>query len=292
MTYNDIEKAKIYTLIVNDSGYTQSLLYGLHGVSFLIDVETKKERKRILFDTGQSAEPILHNMKILGLDPQTIDMIFLSHCHYDHTKGLVGMLKAIKKDNIPIIAHPDIFRECMDLDSSIKIKGITNENSEKKIREEGGHLLLVDSPFSLMDGVISTGEIEDRYDFEDVSSNKYTIENGNIVEDRTPDDMSLILKFSNGIVVVSGCSHAGIVSIVRKAVKVTDKSNVKGVIGGFHLLNSNMERIETTKNKFQEFGVKKVYAGHCTGLRAESTFQKNWKENFEKLQCGKIFEFS
>ncbi|MFW6040550.1 MAG: MBL fold metallo-hydrolase [Thermoplasmatota archaeon] len=290
MSKNVLQGAKIYTLVVDDSGYSNNL-YAQHGVSFLIDVKINDENKRILFDVSQSAEPILHNMDILNLDPKTIDMIFLSHCHYDHTKGLVGMLKAIDSNNIPIIAHPDIFRECITLGPNIENKGITEENSKEKIEEQGGNLLLIKSASPLMEGVMSTGEIENRYDFEDVGINQYTIKNGDLVKDDAPDDMSLILRFSDGIVVVSGCSHAGIAGIVKKAMEVTDESKVKAVTGGFHLLDAEAKRIEKTVDKFQEFGVEKVCAGHCTGLSAECTFKRNWKENFEKLSCGKVFEF-
>ena len=114
---------------------------------------------------------------------------------------------------------------------------------------------------------------------------------GELVEDEALDDMSLVLQFSDNIVVISGCSHAGISRIIRKSVKVTGESDIRAVIGGFHLLNADEERIEKTKDEFKEFDVEKIHAGHCTGLRAECTFQKNWGTDFEKLRCGKIFKF-
>ncbi|MEA1964365.1 MAG: MBL fold metallo-hydrolase, partial [Candidatus Aerophobetes bacterium] len=102
------ESVKIYTLLEDYAGYETSF-YAQHGISFLIDVKNKSLSKRILFDVGQSATPILHNMELLGINPNTIDMIFLSHCHYDHTGGLVEILKSVK-EGVPIVAHPDIFR--------------------------------------------------------------------------------------------------------------------------------------------------------------------------------------
>lgn len=91
-----VKSVTIYTLLDDYAGYETSF-YAQHGASFLIDAEAKDVEKKILFDVGQSAQPILHNMKILNIDPKAIDMIFLSHNHYDHTGGLVDILKAVEK---------------------------------------------------------------------------------------------------------------------------------------------------------------------------------------------------
>jgi len=291
MELGTAKKAKVYTLLEDYAGYNTSF-YAQHGLSFLIEVELEEMKKRVLFDTGQSADPVLHNMKLLGLDPKTIDMIFLSHCHYDHTKGLVGILKEIGKKDIPIVAHPTIFRPHVVLAPYLKPIGMIEENTKKGVEKYGGKFFLTKVPFPLVNGIISTGEIDVRENFEkEVETKLYTIKELEICKDKMVDDMSLILKLDDGIVVISGCSHTGIVSITKKAVEITGESNIKAIIGGFHLIDARKERIDETIKKLSEMNVEKIYTGHCTGFLAECEFKKIWKDNFEKLHSGKIIEF-
>lgn len=289
MKWGKVRNVTIYTLIENTARHSTEL-YGQHGISFLLDIKTANTKKRILFDTGQDAKPILHNMNEMNLNSQNIDMIFLSHCHYDHTGGLVGMLKAIDKDNVPIIAHPTIFRQHFYLKPSLKEKGITAENSREKIENQGGKLFLTKAPFSLLEGVISTGEITNRTKFEPVNMDVYTIKNDELKKDKIQDDMSLILRFPNKIVILAGCSHAGIVGITKKAQMLFEKNNIYAVIGGFHLLNASNKRITKTTDALQDMGVEKIYTGHCTGLKAQAEFMKKWGQDFEQLQAGKVIQ--
>ncbi len=291
MDIGKADRVSIYTIIEDYAGY-DTPFYAQHGICFLLEIVSKEIKKRILFDTGQSAEPILYNMKILGIDPKTIDMIFLSHCHYDHTQGLVGILKEIKKTDIPIVAHPEIFRSNFVLSPSKRQIGMLEENTRENIEKNGGKLVLASDPFQLMNGVLSTGEIRNRIEFEeDRSAVFYTLKNQKICKDNMSDDMSLILKLSDGIVVVSGCSHAGIVSITSKARKLTRNSEIKAIIGGFHLIDAEEEKIDRTISELKRMNVQKIFTGHCTGLKAECAFQKVWKDKFEKLYSGKIISF-
>jgi len=274
---------RIYVLVEDYSGYESPFL-AQHGVSFLIE----KDGKGILFDTGQSAEPILHNMKLLGLDPSLhIDYIFLSHCHYDHTGGLLGILKAIGR-RVPVIAHPSIFRRHFVMKPYLRDVGIP---SRREKVEELADLYLSHRPLEIVEGVYSTGEIRSREDFEQGHVGVYTLKDGQVVEDSIMDDMSVVVKTPEGLVIVSGCSHAGIVSIVKHAIQMTGEKRVRAVIGGFHLIDASDERIERTVREFQELGVEEVYTGHCTGLRAEAAFMEAYGGRFHKLHSGMVMEF-
>ncbi|AHF79791.1 MBL fold metallo-hydrolase [Thermococcus paralvinellae] len=273
---------RIYTLVEDYSGYESPFL-GHHGISFLIE----HRGKRILFDVGQSEKPILYNMDILGLELESIDYIFLSHCHYDHTGGLLGMLKVIKK-RISVIAHPLIFRRHFITEPYLRHVGIPFSKEEI---EKFAELYLVDEPFQIIEDIYSTGEIRKREDFEKVALELYTLENGKLVRDELLDDMSLVIKTSQGLVVVSGCSHAGIVSIIKRAIEITGIKKVRAVIGGFHLIDVSSERIKQTVKAFQELGVEEVYTGHCTGLKAEAEFLKAYGDRFHKLHSGLVIEF-
>jgi len=289
----EVDKAKITTLVEDYSGY-ESSFWAQHGVSFLIEVTSGDTSKKVLFDTSQSSVPILHNMKILGIAPGTIDLIFLSHCHYDHTGGLVGMLKEIKKKNVPIVAHPKLFRPCFSLKPRYRDIGMIGENTEENIRKNGGRLKFVGEPFELMPGVLSTGEVKRTTDFEkEVTVDSYTIENGKVVKDQMIDDMSLVMNVKNkGLFVISGCSHAGIVNIVKRSMAIHQIKNVKTVIGGLHLIDAGGDRIRKTVRGLRALGIEKIYAGHCTGFKGEMALHNEFKGGFEKLQCGKVIDTS
>ncbi|ASJ10434.1 MBL fold metallo-hydrolase [Thermococcus sp. P6] len=270
---------RVYTLVEDYSGYESPFL-AQHGVSFLIEYRGK----RLLFDTGQSEKPVLHNMALLGLDPKDIDYIFLSHCHYDHTGGLPGILKAIGRD-VPVIAHPTLFRRHFVIRPYLREVGVPFS------REDVKGLFLTAEPFQIVENLYSTGEIREREDFERTPLEVYTLKNGSIVRDELLDDMSVVVKTSQGLVVVSGCSHAGIVSIVKRAIKITGEKRVKAVIGGFHLIGASEERIRRTVEEFKKLGVEEVYTGHCTGLRAEAAFLEAYGESFHRLHSGMVMEF-
>lgn len=287
---DEADKVTITTLVEDYAGY-ETPFWAQHGISFLIEVTSGGTSKKILFDTGQSSEPILHNMKILGKPPAIIDLIFLSHCHYDHTGGLVGMLKEIKKRDIPIIAHPKLFRPCFTLKPRRDI-GMTGKNTKENIIKNGGRLSLTEKPFELMPGVLSTGEVERATNFErEVTVSSYTTEGRRTVVDQIPDDMSLVINIkNNGLFVISGCSHAGIVNIVKHSTKVSQVKNIKAVVGGLHLIDAGGARIRKTVKGLKELGVERVYPGHCTGFEGEMALQKEFKDKFEKLQCGKVID--
>jgi len=285
-TIGKVDTVTIYTLLEDYAGY-ETTFYGQHGISFLIEVANGNMRRRILFDAGQSGKPILYNMENLKLNPKEIDMIFLSHCHYDHTGGLVELLKAVGR-NVPVVAHPNIFRRNLVKEENFRHVGIkeTKEETEKY----GAEWILDSQPRKLMEGITTTGEIpkEERVDFEkEVSLGLYTIEDGMLIRDEMLDDISLVIQTGEGLVIVSGCSHAGIVSITNKSKQITGSPKVRAIIGGYHLIDAEDERIKKTVRSLKELGVK-IYTGHCTGLRAECEFLREFGVRFEKLHSGKI----
>jgi 7,8-dihydropterin-6-yl-methyl-4-(beta-D-ribofuranosyl)aminobenzene 5'-phosphate synthase len=282
----EVESVKIFTLLENNAEFNSSFL-AQHGLSILLNITTKNVERNILLDTGSTADTILYNMNILGLKPDSIDMIFLTHCHHDHTGGLTGLLKAINK-KVPVIAHPSIFRETYDFRPSLQVyDDMTEANSKQAIINNKGRLVLIDEPFNLMDGVISTGEVERTIDYEEPGVESYNIKDGKIVRDTIRDDMSLILNIKNkGLFIVTGCSHAGIINILKHSMKITGINRIYGVIGGFHLISATDERINKTISLFQEMDIELVLGGHCTGFNALSKMSNELGEKFRCLHSG------
>ncbi|MBE9514427.1 MAG: MBL fold metallo-hydrolase, partial [Chloroflexi bacterium] len=268
-----------------------SLFWGQFGTAFLIDCKTAGAGKNILFDAATCAEPILHNMRILGLDPKKdIDMVAISHCHFDHTGGLVGVLREAEKKDIPIIAHPDVSRTVVLMESYLWSVGLNTENSKEGIEQAGGKWILSRDPLKLAPGVLTSGEVERKFE-KKVTLDSYNLEDGRLVKDEILDDMALYFATEEGLVVVSSCSHAGIVNMVMQGTRLTGDKRVRAVIGGFHLLDADRERVELTVKTLKDMGVEKVYTGHCTGLKAEAAFLDSFGDRFEELYSGKVIKF-
>ncbi len=286
------DKVRVVVLADDYAGYNSPFL-AQHGVSYLIDVWSNNSFLRILFDTGTYAYPILFNMEKLGINPSSIDTIVLSHNHFDHTGGLYDIVKRIGKNDLPIIAHPMIFKQSFIVKPRLMNIGIPLKNPRKDIEEAGGQWFLSKMPLVLGEGVVTTGEIsmEERESFEIYQiPNIYRLRDGELVADKIDDEIALVINMRKGIIVISGCSHSGIVSIVKKSVKLTQNNNVLAVIGGFHLINADEDRIMNTVEGLSELGVKNIYAGHCTGLRAEALLLTEFNNRFKKIYAGMIIE--
>ena len=294
MDIGKIDELKIYTLAEDYSGYS-SPFWAQHGICFLVRVKFGETKKQILFDTASYVEPILFNMKIFGIDPKTIDMIGLSHSHFDHTGGLLGIMKEINKE-IPIFAHPNIFKVSFATEPEFMYAGIPplRGGSKEEIKKLGGEWILSKDPIRLAPGIFTLGEIkkEEKVDFEkEVTIGLYKLENGKVLPDEIEDEIGLGINTKKGLIVIGACSHPGIVSMAKKAIKISKVDRVYAVIGGFHLIDADDQRIQHTVKELKNIGVKKVYTGHCTGLRAEAMFLKEFGEDFEKLHSGKIMTF-
>jgi 7,8-dihydropterin-6-yl-methyl-4-(beta-D-ribofuranosyl)aminobenzene 5'-phosphate synthase len=282
----EVDSVRIITLLDDYAGFETSF-YAQHGLALLLEVCSGGKCRRILLDAGQDAAPILHNMEILGIGPGSIDAVFLSHCHYDHTGGLVGVLSAIGRE-IPVIAHPAVFRDNYTFKPFLRNIGVTLENSQEAVKAAGGQLFLTGEPFAIMPGVFSTGEVPRRIDFEDQGIGTYNLEDGHITPDSLRDDMSLVVNVTGrGLVILSGCGHAGIINIVNHAREITGIQKVAVVMGGFHLIGASEERIRKTAAAFDR-DIGRVIPGHCTGLAAYSEFSRTLGDRFDSLHVGKI----
>ncbi len=270
---------RIYVLL---DDYSRSAVFeSRHGASYWIELNDLN----ILFDTGPHAAPVLHNMRELGLDPQDLDYVVLSHCHYDHTGGLLGVLRAVSR-KIPVIAHPSIFRCALVLRPRLRYIGIPFTRREL---EEASYLVLVADPLEIAEGVVTTGEVRGREEFERHGFDAYTISNGHLVRDEMIDDISLLIEARGRHVLITGCAHAGIVSIVKHVASLVG-SVPKALVGGFHLSNASPERIKLTVSYLKKLGVEEVYAGHCTGLAAEAELLNAYGRSFKKLYSGMVIE--
>mgnify|MGYP000607282346 CR=1 FL=1 len=276
---------EVYVLADDYAGYSSPFI-AQHGLSLLLKIEYNNEVKYILFDTGTYAKPILFNMKLLQINPSVIDVIVLSHCHYDHTGGLTGILKKIRKEEVPIITYPDIFRPHLVLKPHVMHVGIPRKCSKEHIEKLGGKWIFVKESFNIIPCVIYSGEIREIEEFEKSDIELYTVKNGELVKDPVRDEVAIAVNTKKGLVIIVGCSHPGIISITKYFKKITGTERIEAIIGGLHLVNANEDRIKKTIEELNNMNVRNLYIGHCTGLRAEAEVLRSFKGNFKKLYSG------
>jgi len=277
------------SVLAEDSVAYESPYLGQHGVSFLLTAQREGIERNVLVDVAQNPDALLENMKKMGIAASCIDAIVLTHCHYDHTQGLGRILKEIGKKDLPVIAHPDIFRLNFIIDPYLRHVGVMEGDRRVDIEAAGGSLFLTRDPLELMPGLMTTGEVDRVTDFEEVGIALYTVEEGKIQNDTMIDDISVAARVEGkGLVIITGCSHAGIVNIVKQAVAISKTEKVHGIIGGFHLIDASVDRIQKTARALKEYNPDWVYAGHCTGFRAQVELFKAFKDRFSPLHTGII----
>ncbi|MEL9998945.1 MAG: MBL fold metallo-hydrolase [Thermoplasmata archaeon] len=272
-----IKKLNIRVLC-DDLAPFRSLGLAQHGVSYFVNIKYDNDEKNLLFDTGSSSDVIKYNASLYNIDLKKIDAIVISHGHYDHGGGLKGILKEI---NVPVFAHPTIFRENFYL--PYFYIGIPKD--DVKELKNMNNFVFVKEPMEIFPNVWTSGEVPRLNKFELVED-IFTIENGKISKDLMIDDTSLFIDLGDSLFLISGCSHAGIVNIKNYGEKLLGKK-VKYIMGGLHLLNASKERIEFTVNSTEGID---LYLGHCTGERVINTFMEKYNEKVKRIYSG--FEIS
>lgn len=268
---------RLTIIFENHAGYRKGLL-GYHGFSALVEHRGKK----VLVDTGTDGKVLLGNMTELGFSPDEIDAVFLTHGHYDHTGGLRAFLES-RNSGIDVYAHPGIFARRIALKSYRREIGIPFGREE--LESLGARFHLSPKPAEFLPGFVSSGEIE-RITWDRAVG--HLVLDGKTVPDPVLDDIALIVDLGDGVAVITGCGHSGVINIARHAVELTGKP-VLALIGGFHLRGAGRALLEDAARKLAELGVEKLYAGHCTGLE-EFAFLASALGNVEGLYVGKVIE--
>jgi len=274
-------------------GQTVDALRAEHGFSALVTLEKEGRARSVLFDAGMTPDGMVENMRRLSLSPQSVEAIVLSHGHFDHTVGLHGLVGALGRLNLPLIVHPEFWsrrriaipgREPFELPST----------SRSALLGAGFEIVEEKQPSFLLDGsLLVTGEVERTTEFERGFPVHQAFRDGEWQPDPLIlDDQALVLNVRDrGLVVLTGCGHAGIVNIVRYARKLAGVDRVYAVIGGFHLGGALFEPIiPATCEALAEMAPDVIVPAHCTGWRATHALAATFPDAFIQSSVGTRFE--
>ncbi|MCW4018810.1 MAG: MBL fold metallo-hydrolase [Candidatus Bathyarchaeota archaeon] len=265
---------------------------GEHGFSMLIRVQDEGQTRSILFDTGCSPEGITENASRMGIDLREVECLVLSHGHWDHTGGLVTALAAINKPELPVIIHEEMFRTRGTANPDGTVRKYAPFPSKQRMPQ--AKLIETKQPFAVAGGtVLVTGEIPREIPFEKGYQKHRVLEGGTWkAEPWIPDDRGIVLNVKGkGLVVLSGCAHAGIINTAEYAQKITGISKIYAVIGGFHLVGKeNEKRIEPTVNALKQINPKLIVPSHCTGWKAMFAIAEALPEAFVWNSVGNLYE--
>jgi len=260
-----------------------------HGLSLLITVYQGADKHTILLDTGYTKVGVLHNIEQLDINIEDVEVIVISHGHMDHTGCLNGILDKMS-GRIPVVLHPGAFAyprytATPDGDKRLWPRTLVKEDLQQKnidLIESSTPTLIAD------DMVMVTGEVERATAFEKGMPNALVEIDGKMVKDPIADDQAIVVNLAGkGLVVISGCAHAGIVNTAMFAQKITGEQNVYAVLGGFHLTGPLFEKIhDQTIQGLKEMAPEVVMPMHCTGRKAIGRFQKEFPSSFVLNSVG------
>ncbi|MBI3207700.1 MAG: MBL fold metallo-hydrolase [Candidatus Solibacter usitatus] len=221
--------------------------------------------RRILFDTGARPETVLRNAEELRIDLSGITDVILSHNHGDHTGGLLTLRRELGRRKQSAISKAYVGAGAFWQRSETSVLAAAKNAYESG----GGTFTEVASAREIFPGAWLTGPVKRVHAEKNYGgTGKVRNAEGLWVEDNLPEDMSLVLETTKGLVVVAGCGHAGIVNILEQARREISKAPVHAAIGGWHLFAATDEHLDWTASKLKEFGVENFLGAHCTGIEA------------------------
>ena len=276
-------------------GDTDDALRAEHGFAALVTVRDGDRETRVLFDAGRTPDGLVENMRRLAIDPADIDVIVLSHGHWDHVTGMDGLVGRLGRANLPVLIHPEFWsrrriafpgREPFELPTA----------SAPALRGAGFEIVEDRRPSFLLDGaLLVTGEVDRTTAFEHGFPGHEAHRDGGWEPDPLIlDDQALIAHVrGRGLVVLTGCGHAGVVNILRHARALTGEDRIHALIGGFHLSGRAFEPvIAPTCDALEPMAPDHLVPAHCTGWRAQHVLAARFPDAFIPNCVGTRYTFA
>lgn len=252
-------KVTILSTMLADEGI------GEWGFAALVEADGR----RLLVDTGARPDTVLGNARELKIDLSGVRELVLTHFHDDHTGGLMTLRTEMKKRNAAALSVAHV---ATGLFYSRPLATGGEGNSMIALRPKyegtGGKFVEHDHTMEIMPGVWLTGPVARTFPERNWSGSGKVRTPGGVVEDTVPDDQSIVVNTADGLVVITGCGHAGIVNILTAADGQFGHRPVQAIVGGLHLFAAKDEQVDWTADKMKGFGVRYLIGAHCTGIES------------------------
>ena len=267
----------------------KSQFVGGHGLALLVKVTRDGVTRCVLFDAGGSPHGLVHNLDCLEIKPNEWSCIVLSHGHWDHVLGLIGLEERLGRMQLPLVLHPDAFLKRAIMSPTGRLEG-QSYLSRQGLRDAGLALTETEQPSLILEGsILITGQVERTNDVETGWPAHYAVRDGQMTPDPLIcDDQAIIANVKGkGLVVISGCGHAGIVNMVSYAQALTGEQKVMAVMGGFHLGPVAFhDRIPSVVDMLIGFEPQVIAPAHCTGYRAAYAVYQRRPDAFVQNTVG------
>ena len=278
---------------VMEEGLACDALVGEHGFSALLQIRRGERVSSVLYDAGLTPFGVRDNLRRLQVDLRGIEALVMSHGHFDHTTGLEGVLGDLGRSGTPMVLHPDFWnRRRLKLEGTEAVEVPTPSRSW--VRGTGVELIEEGAPSLLFDsGLLITGEVERTTGYEPGMPNQEAWRDGRWRDDHlVRDDQAAVINVAGkGLVVITGCGHAGIVNILRHVRKLTGIDRIYAVVGGFHLTGKVYTPIiDRVVEAIADMEPASIVPAHCTGWKAQLALAQRMPEAFTPNAVGASFE--